>query len=121
MSRRTALVVIGLGVLAVVVGCSGTHDKQIGEGPASLLFENDGSDTISVEVEWDDETGQRRHRSFDLDGLGRTELRLPDQSWYRVILQTQCDTDCATQEVERDWRPDPGPPQGGPAGANGVP
>ncbi len=117
MGRRAALIVTGLGVLAVVVGCGG-QDKQIGQGPASLVFENDGSDTIAVEVEWDDETGRRRHRSFDLDGLSRTELRVPDQSWYRVILETRCNTDYASQQVEGNGRADPGPAQ---AGVDGVP
>jgi len=118
MGRRAALVVIGFGMLAAVAGCA-AQDELIGEGPASLIFENSGSDTIAVRVEWDDETGERQHRSFDL--WGKVELRLADRTQYRVILDARCDADCATQEVEGDEQADPEPVEAGPGGAGGVP
>lgn len=115
MGRRAVLSAIGLGALLGVAGCA-AQNEVIGEGPASLVFENHGSDTIWVRVEWDDETGKRQHRSFDL--WGKVELLLADRTQYRVILDARCDVCWPPQPVGSNGQADPEPVQ---AGARGVP
>jgi len=76
-------------MVLVLSGCS-AQDKVIGEGPASLVFRNEGTTTIEVQVRWTDDEGAEQHRSFNLESSGKVEVRLADQLEYRIALEAQC-------------------------------
>ena len=76
--------------LACLAGCSAPGDKQIGEGPASLVFENEGYDRIEVRVRWTDDSGTDQSRRFSVHAGQEVELLLDDRSEYRVTMDADC-------------------------------
>ncbi len=91
--RRATVVLAGVGLAAAgVVGCGGSDEppRTIGNGPVTLVFDNDGSDTIDVDVSWTGHEGQERHREFDLGITREVEVRLADTSEYRIELKARC-------------------------------
>ena len=94
--RSAALGLAGLAAGIMLCGC-GAQDEVIGEGPASLVFRNEGTGTIEVQVRWTDDTGTERRRSFDLESTGKVEVRLADQLEYRIALDAQCNSTAAGQ------------------------
>ena len=82
------------------VGCSSVTrpDRDIGEGPATLIFDNDGSETIEVRVVWTDDEGQRERREFNVHGSQIVTLQLVDRAEYRVVMDAECG--CSTSQAE---------------------
>jgi hypothetical protein len=95
--ERLVLLVGGLAAVAALSGCSAAQNEVIGDGPASLLFDNDGSAGISVEVTWTKDGGTERRREFYLESEGTVELRLADRLQYRIGLDANCPSSAASQ------------------------
>jgi len=91
MTLRTWLLAASLPLGGLLSGCS-AQNEVIGEGPASLLFNNDGTKTIDVRVKWTLPEGEVHSRSFDLEPDGVVEVRLEDLLQYTIRLEARCDT-----------------------------
>ena len=91
MRAAVPLLVVAVAcALGLLIGCS-AQDEVIGRGPTALISENDGSREIEVEVRWTNDEGILRSRAFDLEVNGRVEVRTPDRSEYRVLLEAEAD------------------------------
>ena len=100
MALRYAVIVLAVGIGAPLIGCSSVTrpDRDIGEGPATLIFDNDGAETIEVRVVWTDEEGERQRREFNVHGSQIVTLRLEDRAEYRIVMDAECsDGDCEAE------------------------
>ncbi|MGQ9731005.1 MAG: hypothetical protein ACUVX8_06985 [Candidatus Zipacnadales bacterium] len=86
-----AVIAIAAGVGSLLTGCS-AEEEVIGRGPMSLIFENNGTKKIEVEVHWTDQTGIHRSCDFDLAVNGRVKLRTTNRPEYRILLEDALDT-----------------------------
>ncbi len=82
---------LGAAVVVLLCGC-GSQDEVIGNGPAALVFSNDGSSTIALKVSWQEDGGQWRAQKFSVYMDGRVELRLSDRDRYYVDMDADEDT-----------------------------
>ena len=94
MIARAWLLAASLAVVVVLSGCS-AQNEVVGEGPASLLFNNDGTKAIDVRVKWTLPDGEVHSRSFDLEPDGLVEVRLADLLQYTIRLEAKCDSSVA--------------------------
>jgi len=87
--RLTLAGLAALALVLVLAGCA-QQDEVIGYGPASLIFTNEGSDSVDVRVAWIGSGGDWLSRSFTVYVDGRVELRLSDRLEYYIELDGSC-------------------------------
>ena len=102
MARRYVVHVLVVGVGAFLAGCSSMTrpDRDIGEGPTSLVFDNDGTETIEVRVVWTNSEDDQERREFNVHGSQVVTLRLEERTQYRIVMDAECtDGDCEAEAV----------------------
>lgn len=85
--RPTLAGLVATVMVGLIAGCA-QQDEVIGYGPASLIFTNEGTDSVDVRVAWVGNGGDWLSRSFTVYVDGRVELRLSDRLEYYIELDS---------------------------------